>query len=134
VTLSSNTAGVLFKCFDMLAQMISDDKKTFDVNSLSAELSSASEEQIAKSDKGDNKSYPHEGKIESAEHMIDTNSLQVAGKSPTIRVKMTDMDSLIDLVGEIMIAKMRLEQSIKFLLSQTGEGNGKEARPLLQSL
>src|ERR1051326_3715350 len=67
VMLSSNTAGVLFKCFDILAQMISDDKKTFDVNSLSAELrSSANEEQIPKSDKGDNKSSPHKGKIESA--------------------------------------------------------------------
>lgn len=31
-------------------------------------------------------------------------------KTQTIRVKMDDLDSLVDLVGEIMISKMRLEQ------------------------
>src|SRR5574337_1142633 len=31
-------------------------------------------------------------------------------KSPTVRVKMHDLDSLVNLVGEMMISKMRLEQ------------------------
>jgi len=31
-------------------------------------------------------------------------------KSPTVRVKMQDLDSLVNLVGEMMISKMRLEQ------------------------
>jgi two-component system chemotaxis sensor kinase CheA len=49
---------------------------------------------------------------------IAETSTQTRVNTSTIRVKMDDLDSLVDLVGEIMIAKMRLGQ---VLLDSQGE-------------
>lgn len=83
-----NLASALFRCVDLLREMIADEKK-----------------------KADLKPY-----LEMLEHPDDTQHTvtesTTAAKSPTIRVKMADLDSLVNLVGELVISKMRLEQSL----------------------
>ncbi len=43
---------------------------------------------------------------------IDSSDVSLQQKSQTVRVKMEDLDALVNLVGELMIDKMRLEQSL----------------------
>ena len=86
--LSPNLASALFKCIDLLRELIADEKKKVDL-----------------------KPY-----LEMLEHpddvQLNTVESTTAAKSPTIRVKMSDLDSLVNLVGELVISKMRLEQSL----------------------
>jgi two-component system chemotaxis sensor kinase CheA len=86
--LTSNLASALFKCIDLLREMIVDDKKQVDL-----------------------KPY-----LQMLEHPEDTQTTTTEStsntKSPTIRVKMVDLDSLVNLVGELVISKMRLEQTL----------------------
>ncbi|CDI04906.1 chemotaxis protein CheA [Candidatus Nitrosotenuis uzonensis] len=86
--LSPNLASALFKCIDLLRELIADEKKKVDL-----------------------KPY-----LEMLEHpddvQLNTVASTTAAKSPTIRVKMSDLDSLVNLVGELVISKMRLEQSL----------------------
>lgn len=83
-----NLASALFRCIDLLREMIADDKKKVELR-------------------------PY---LEMLEHPDDVHHTAtesaVAAKSPTIRVKMADLDSLVNLVGELVISKMRLEQSL----------------------
>lgn len=88
--LNSNLASVLFKCIDALQQMINDENKKINLDSYLLMLKHPEE--------------PHS--IENTESMSTT-------QLPTIRVKMSDLDSLVNLVGELIISKMKLENSIK---------------------
>ncbi|HXW02260.1 MAG TPA: chemotaxis protein CheA [Candidatus Nitrosotenuis sp.] len=86
--LTPNLANALFKCIDLLREMILDDKKKTDLKPYLQMLE-----------------HPEEIQIAAAEPSSGT-------KSPTIRVKMSDLDSLVNLVGELVISKMRLEQTL----------------------
>jgi two-component system chemotaxis sensor kinase CheA len=86
--LTPNLASALFKCIDLLREMILDDKKKVDLKPYLQMLE-----------------HPEEIQVAAAESSSGT-------KSPTIRVKMSDLDSLVNLVGELVISKMRLEQTL----------------------
>lgn len=93
--LSTHTANILFKCFDVLEEMVDDESKKVDLKPYLRELKNPSEiERVGE----DEPSFPT--------------------KSQTIRVKMEDLDSLVNLVGELVIAKMRLDQIIPAVLSE----------------
>jgi len=83
-----NLASALFKCIDMLREMIVDEKKKVDLKPYLHMLENPDDVQIAAAES------------------------TTAAKSPTIRVKMHDLDSLVNLVGELVISKMRLEQTL----------------------
>jgi two-component system chemotaxis sensor kinase CheA len=87
--LTPNLASALFKCIDVLREMIADDKKTIELNPYLQMLE-----------------HPEEVQATTSESTSTT-------KSPTIRVKISDLDSLVNLVGELVITKMRLEQTLK---------------------
>ena len=88
--LTPNLASALFKCIDALQQMINDENKKIDLGSYLSMLN-----------------HPDETRLEeNIESMAPT-------QLPTIRVKMSELDSLINLVGELIISKMKLENSIK---------------------
>jgi two-component system chemotaxis sensor kinase CheA len=85
--LTPNLANALFKCIDLLREMILDDKKKIDLK-------------------------PYLQMLEHPEEVQVTAAESSGTKSPTIRVKMSDLDSLVNLVGELVISKMRLEQTL----------------------
>lgn len=87
--LTPNLASALFKCIDLLREMIADDTKKVDLKPYLQMLEKPDETQQATKE-------------------ATTNN----AKSPTIRVKMVDLDSLVNLVGELVISKMRLEQTL----------------------
>ncbi len=87
--LSPNLANILLKCFDVLQELVEDEEKKIDLDNYLRLLREPVESTNAKSQL-------------SIEHT----------KSQTVRVKMDDLDSLVNLVGELMIDKMRLEQSL----------------------
>ena len=88
--LSSHLASALFKCIDVLQQMINDETKKIDIDRYLKMLENP----------------------EKFEDNEDTESILVT-KLPTIRVKMSELDSLVNLVGELIISKMKLEKSVK---------------------
>ncbi len=87
--LTPNLASALFKCIDLLREMIADDKRKVDLKPYLEMLE----------------------KPDEAKHTV-TEAATNTAKSPTIRVKMSDLDSLVNLVGELVISKMRLEQTL----------------------
>ena len=88
--LTSPLATAIFKCIDSLYQMINDEKKKIDLDSLISMLEN-----------------PEESK--NIENLDTISPLQL----PTISVKMSELDSLVNLVGELIISKMKLENSLK---------------------
>ena len=88
--ISSGLASYLFRCFDTVQEMIDDENKKINIEQYLAELRKPSDA----------------GKQE------ENTAQQHSALPQTIRVKMQDLDSLVDLVGELLIAKMRLEQMI----------------------
>ena len=89
--LTHNLTSALFACVDLLQQMISDEKLKVDLT-------------------------PYLKKLENPEEEIENLPVResvATTASPTIRVKMSDLDSLVNLVGELLISKMRLEQTIQ---------------------
>jgi two-component system chemotaxis sensor kinase CheA len=88
--LSHNLASALFKCLDALQQMINDENKKIDLESYLSILK--------------NPDTPQQ--VETTESMQPT-------QLPTIRVKMSDLDSLVNLVGELIISKMKLENTLR---------------------
>lgn len=88
--LSSHLASALFKCIDILQEMINDENKKIDIESFIKILD----------------------KPEKFDEKENTDSMYVT-QLPTIRVKMTELDSLVNLVGEMIISKMKLEKSLK---------------------
>ena len=89
--LTHNLTSALFVCIDLLQQMISDEKLKVDLS-------------------------PYLKKLESPEEEIENITIQEANKitaSTTIRVKMSDLDSMINLVGELLTSKMQLQQTVE---------------------
>ena len=84
-------ANVIFYGIDLLKEMIRDETKKINL-----------QEYL------DNLRNPSEFKID-----FDSELASQQLKSPTVRVKMAELDSLVNLVGEMMISKMRLEQIIQ---------------------
>ncbi|MFB5624691.1 MAG: Hpt domain-containing protein, partial [Nitrosopumilus sp.] len=88
--LTHNLASALFKCLDSLQQMINDENKKIDLESYLSILKNPDEPQ-----------------------QIETTESLQSSQLPTIRVKMSDLDSLVNLVGELIISKMKLENTLK---------------------
>ncbi len=124
--LTEEIATFLFGLFDTLEQMINDDKHTVDLNQIlnslqrlmngTAEIENSVRNMLA----ADNATIGDQS----------ANGLrampQTQTKTQTIRVRMDDLDSLVDLVGEIMIARMRLKKVLPL-------SNDDELRQLLRS-
>ncbi len=87
--LTPQLASAIFKCIDSLNQMINDEKKKIDLDSLISLLE-----------------HPEESK--NLEKIETASPIQL----PTISVKMSELDSLVNLVGELIISKMKLEDSL----------------------
>ncbi|MDP3758463.1 MAG: ATP-binding protein, partial [Candidatus Daviesbacteria bacterium] len=88
--LTTKLADTLFKCFDLLEEMVDDQSKKVDLEPYLKELQISSETE------------------RSAGVELAT---MFQKKLATIRVKMEDLDSLVNLVGELVIAKMQLDQT-----------------------
>ncbi|MGY5148564.1 MAG: chemotaxis protein CheA [Candidatus Nitrosopumilus sp. bin_68KS] len=89
--LTHNLTSALFVCIDLLQQMISDEKLKIDLK-------------------------PYLKKLESPDEDVKNVIMQEGMKKntpSTIRVKMSDMDSIVDLVGELLTSKMQLQQTLK---------------------
>ena len=95
--LSSDLASALFKCFDALQEMIDDEGKKIEMESYLNLLQTPSESVI-----------------------VESTDVSLQQTSQTVRVKMEDLDALVNLVGELMIDKMRLEQSLIGASDETG--------------
>lgn len=89
-TMTPELGNVIFYGIDMLKQLIHDETKKIDLEEFLHGVKNPSEFK-QNNDESDT-----------------TLTLQV--KSPTVRVRMQDLDALVNLVGEMMISKMRLEQ------------------------
>jgi two-component system chemotaxis sensor kinase CheA len=89
--ISSDVASYLFKCFDAIQQMVDDENVKIDIEQYLKDLSNPSE---------------------MGKPGAEAQAQQHSTVPQTIRVKMQDLDSLVDLVGELLIAKMRLEQTV----------------------
>lgn len=97
--ISSPLTSAIFKCLDLLQQLISDQNKKVDLKNYLMILENP--EKINNFEESENSSV---------------------AKSPTIRVKMAELDSLVNMVGELVISKMRLEK----LLTKDGTEETKQ--------
>ncbi|MBI1829083.1 MAG: chemotaxis protein CheA [Thaumarchaeota archaeon] len=97
--LSANLANSLFKCFDLLQELVDDENKKIDLEPYLQLLGNHTDVEIAENSELSSSS-PHT-------------------KSQTIRVRMEDLDSLVNLVGELVIDKMRLERSLPNMSEET---------------
>ena len=88
--LTPKLASVLFKCIDALQQMINDESKKIDIDSYLKMLENPEEFQ-----------------------QEDSKESMYVSQLPTIRVKMSELDSLVNLVGELIISKMKIEKAVK---------------------
>ena len=100
-TITEELGNVMFLGVDHLRQLVSDETKKIDLNEFLNYMKN-----------------PTELKINNSE--ADPVSPQQVN-SPTVRVKMQDLDSLVNLVGEMMISKMRLDQIIQTCNSDEGK-------------
>ena len=89
--ITSDVASYLFKCFDAIQQMVDDENVKVDIDQYLKDLHNPSE---------------------MGKPGAEAQAQQYSNVPQTIRVKMHDLDSLVDLVGELLIAKMRLEQTV----------------------
>jgi len=89
VELSGSLTNSLFACFDALEEAVDNDGKKMNLEPLLEALRSPS--------------YAATTAGTEARAQLPT-------QLPSIRVRMSDLDSLVDLVGELVILKMRLEQ------------------------
>ena len=90
--LTHDLTSAIFTSVDLLQKMISDEKLKVDLTPYLKKLENPEEEV---------EGIPTEDERTSA-----------VSASTTIRVKMSDLDSLVNLVGELLISKMRLEQTV----------------------
>ena len=97
-------ASALFSCVDLIQRMISDETFKVELDPYLKRLEN-----------------PEDADVPELEESTSTT------KSPTIRVKMTDLDSLVNLVGELVISKMRLERTIEI-------GNKEEAKYVMMEV
>ncbi|MDE1813121.1 MAG: chemotaxis protein CheA [Thaumarchaeota archaeon] len=89
-TMTTELGNVIFYGIDILKQLIHDETKKIDLGEFLNYVKNPSEIK-QKNDESD-------------------AVLALQAKSPTVRVRMQDLDALVNLVGEMMISKMRLEQ------------------------
>ncbi len=99
-TITPELGNVIFYGIDILKQLIHDETKKIDLEEFLHCVKNPSEFK------------------QNADESDTTLALQV--KSPTVRVRMQDLDALVNLVGEMMISKMRLEQIIHMHDSDDG--------------
>ncbi|SRR5579885_450302 len=99
-TINAELGNVLFLGIDHLRQLVNDETKKIDLDEFLNCVKN-----------------PHQFKVNNADS--DQQSSQQI-KSPTVRVKMHDLDSLVNLVGEMMISKMRLDQIVQSYNSDEG--------------
>lgn len=96
--MSSEMASYLFKCIDTIQEMVDDGSKKVNIEQYLNDLRNPA---------------AMGGKAASQEGASQQLQQQQHSALPqTIRVKMQDLDALVDLVGELLIAKMRLEQMV----------------------
>jgi len=88
-TMTLDLASVLFEGIDLLRQMIEDEEKKIDLDDYLNHVKNPS-------------SFK--------KNTVETNT-NVSINSHTIRVKMKDLDTLVNLVGETMVCKMQLEET-----------------------
>ncbi len=100
-TITAELGNVIFLGVDHLRQLINDETKKIDLNEFLNYVKN-----------------PTELKINNSE--VNPGSTQQVN-SPTVRVKMQDLDALVNLVGEMMISKMRLDQIIQTCNSDEGK-------------
>ncbi len=144
--LSPNMADFLFSMFDTIENMVNDEKFTIDdrilgqlrefidsKGSTSDQLASetSATEPIARQ-AATGLELPELSSTENQAAQAGSSDLeaqhdQLQTKTHTIRVNMDDLDSLVDLVGEIMISRMRLVQVLP-------DTNGDELRQVLRTL
>lgn len=106
-SITAELGNVIFLGIDHLKQLINDETKKMDLDEFLNYVRN-----------------PHELKINKAE--VDNSATQKI-KSPTVRVKMQDLDSLVNLIGEMMISKMQLDRVIQ-------TRNSDEGREILMNL
>ncbi|MFB5597757.1 MAG: chemotaxis protein CheA [Nitrosopumilaceae archaeon] len=100
--LSTDLTNALFKCIDVLQQMILDENKKIEIQPFVALLE-----------------RPDESKIIDVEPAVKPNS-------PTIRVKISDIDSLANLAGELSIFKTKIENVVNKVDSDESQNLMKE--------
>ncbi len=133
-------ASILFECFDLLEDLISKDDDC-EIESVLSSLKSThsvttSKNTIKNTTSGENSGDDLIDKIvqqhtenespKSNSKVNKIDSLFNSEKVSTIRVKMDDLEALVNLTGELMITKMRLEQ--------TFSKNDTESRQVLVTL
>ncbi|MDC8452471.1 MAG: chemotaxis protein CheA [Candidatus Nitrosotalea sp.] len=89
-TITTELGNVIFYGIDLLKQLIHDETKIINLDEFLNYVKNPSDLK--------------------QNHDESETTLTSQVKSPTVRVKMHDLDSLVNLVGEMMISKMRLEQ------------------------
>jgi len=119
-------ASILFECFDLLQDLISKDDDC-EIESVLSSLKSTHSVTTSKNTTKNTTSGENSGddlidKIvqqhtenespKSKSKVNKTDSLFNPEKVSTIRVKMDDLEALVNLTGELMITKMRLEQTL----------------------
>jgi two-component system chemotaxis sensor kinase CheA len=92
--MSAEMASYLFKCFDTVQEMIDDENKKVNIEQYLRDLHNPA------------------AMSTNASSQDEASQQQHSTLPQTIRVKMQDLDALVDLVGELLIAKMRLEQMV----------------------
>jgi two-component system chemotaxis sensor kinase CheA len=95
--MSSEMASYLFKCFDAVQEMVDDENKKVNIEQYLSDLRNPAA-------MGGGNAAGQEGASQQQQ--------QHSALPQTIRVKMQDLDALVDLVGELLIAKKRLEQMV----------------------
>jgi two-component system chemotaxis sensor kinase CheA len=124
--LSPNMADFLFSLFDMIENMVNDEKYGIDERIMGqlrafidagseappqvSSLSAKPEQDVAIEPKVHPQPTVQSQSPQTEASDIETQHHQLQAKTQTIRVNMDDLDSLVDLVGEIMISRMRLVQ------------------------
>ncbi|MGI0047440.1 MAG: chemotaxis protein CheA [Nitrosotalea sp.] len=98
--ITSELGNVVFLGIDHLRQLINDETKKIDLDEFLNYVKNPNDLKINNSESG------------------PTSAQEV--KSPTVRVKMQDLDALVNLVGEMMISKMRLDQIVQAYHSDEG--------------
>ncbi|MEW6604444.1 MAG: chemotaxis protein CheA [Thermoproteota archaeon] len=119
--LTPRLADFLFRSFDLLDKMVNNDKKTIDIKEFMQGFEKAMSGSNSQDDKPNSDAQATGISGSSISSQQNSELSDQNHKTPTIRVKMDDLDSLVDLVGEIMIAKMRLEQVLTDSQQQTGK-------------
>lgn len=123
--ISISIASILFQCFDILQELIFDTEKEINIKDILLELKEKHEanhlsDTVTKPNDGDNlieqiiknHNIIDEKSILESDDKAKQSSLSNMDKVSTIRVKMNDLETLVNLTGELMITKMRLEQSL----------------------